>query len=208
MDRALLESLIHRVHTVGGYRLRPYSLAVAVALEAVGNPLMTNKAPTPADVLLFLKIASAPDPLHADFTLRFRDHVLKFRLMKPGALDRIMVEIQAYIEDYSTPPHLTEAIESDVPTAKISAPWAISRVASLHQNTNLTNDEIWNLPFGYILWLEAAGAELRGAKVGFYDPENPEVDAVELAELARLAAEPMPETETGPGWEDAASLWR
>jgi hypothetical protein len=212
MDRRFLESLIHRPHVICGYKLRPYSLATAVALEAAGDPL--TGIPTPSELIIFLKICSAENPFNVDFRATFRDYYLARKMRNHVKLADAMQAVRAYVDDFAPMPTLTtpmEGPEGDIQAVSkpVSAPWAASRAASLHQSTNLSDKEIWGLPLGYIMWLDAAGAEHRGAKITFFDPENPDLDENDIAYLQRLAKEPMPQVEENFPADsfDPAEVW-
>lgn len=193
--------------------MRPYSFAAAAALEAAGNPL-TELPITPADVICYLQITSAKDPLSVRIKASWLDKLRAIRLLNPKHMLRVMRQIREYEEDYGSMPTLAREVETEsadgIPSFKksITAPWIASRVASLHQNTNLTDREIWSLPIGYTMWLDAAGAEIRGGKLTFIDPENPELTEADIAELRELAKEPVRSGEKSTdGWVSPEEVW-
>jgi hypothetical protein len=210
MDRRFLEALIHRDHRVLGYRLRPYCLAHSVTLEAIGHPLASGDALfSPGDIIAFLKAVSAPDPFRPDFRPTLWDKLQAFRLRNPETRARVLAQIAAYFEDFASMPTLFQEELKSGPgedfiepnKAAMSAPWVASRLASLHLHTNLTDAEIFSKPLGYLMWLDAAIAETSGAKVSFFDPENPDLTADDIEELRKAAKEPVPiPTGENPDW--------
>lgn len=223
MDKRFLEALIHRDHKVLGYKLAPYCLAHAITLEAVGSPLIKGASYIhPKDILVFLKICSAKDPFQPDFSLGWMDKWWALMLANPKFAAKVHLQISAYLEDYCSTPQLTEPVDLEPGSSSfieerkttITAPWAAARVASLHQNTNLTDEEIFRKPLGYLVWLDATIAESKGAKINFYDPENPDLTQDDIKELLEISKKPMeiPEEDIvekmdNDGWVPIGEVW-
>ena len=220
MDKRFLEALIHTDHKVLGYNLEPYCLAHAITLEAIGSPLNRGGIITPKDLLVFCKVCSAKDPFKPNFSLTWGDRINSLRMLNREFFEKTQRQISAYLEDFCSTPQIAEPIE-DAPGSfieekrqTITAPWAAARVASLHQNTNLTDAEIFRKPLGYLIWLDAVIAESKGAKISFFDPENPDLTQDDIKELLEISKKPMEipeedieEKKENDGWVPIDKVW-
>jgi hypothetical protein len=196
MDKRFLEALIHREHSVLGYKLNPYCLAHIITLEAIDHPVASNGIfASGIDILLFLKVCSSA-AFKPNLSLSFLDKLkVKYLNTVEPARIRALQAISKFLEDFGSMPEITS--KGDGTGKKLTAPWALSRVAGLHTNTNLTEYEIYNNPIGYLYWLDCAVSEYKGAEISFFDPENPMLTTADIEMLRKEAAKPMPEVDEG-----------
>lgn len=153
-------------------------MATVVALHAMKSPFIESDAPIEPDSLLIaLKICAHGVPFtFPSFKPKARDRWNGWKMKR----DQVFfveqcLRFKAYVDDHCSVPEFWEDdTDSEKPKKKLSAPWALSRVAQLLTQTTLTHREAWTLPLGYAFWLAGAVSEIRGSEVRFFDESQVE----------------------------------
>lgn len=111
-----------------------------------------------------------------DFNLKKLNFIrrLKNRFYK---FEKEYFKFAQYLKDYvSTPSVWVESEDGESAARELGAPWILAKVVLLLTKTHLTEERIWTMPFGEMLWYCATVAEMEGVvKIGS-DEESKKIE--------------------------------
>ena len=174
MDERFLRAWFCREHTVLGRKLRAFSLAHRLSLEAVGSPLIESDKPfTMADLCLAVRICAAADPFRPLARPTWGERVHYWR----GSLDPAWFRVQAqkfvaYLDDHSSAPKFWEP--TDKTESRVCIPWILEVASALLRHTSLTEQEVWYMPLGRAFWYFTALSRQTGADLEVLTTEEEE----------------------------------
>lgn len=161
MDKRFLNAfLTPRATILLGHRLHPWCLKHRIQLAALGSPIVLGGEVSPADVVIFCKVASET-PLDKWLTLRQR--VEAANLLRADKLASAIRNIREHmkVDDW---PQFWEKKDGGRPDGLRGVPWALSVIANLIKH-GVSHDEAIHLPEAYALWLSTALGIHDGAQI-------------------------------------------
>lgn len=165
-DRYYSAFLSLDVHTVCGYKLRPFNLKARLTLEAIGSPLLpgskTADKAKPSDIILAARICSIADPFEAVKGGRFIDKVWLLRMLgNPTQFVRQIIAWRNYLMDTARHPLVAQTKEPKQREPS-GIEWTLSVASSLIE-MGFKEDEAWTMPEGRAMFYFYAKAIREGA---------------------------------------------
>lgn len=207
MDSRYLESTFNRAWKVCGRRLRPYSAAHLLALEAHSSPLCTGQPAArfgPLDLLLAVTVCrAAPRLTHGSFLpptaaaprLGARGFFW-FLAMEifPGLFRRQASRFLAYVADHAALPGKAREVVGPGGSYQagggLSGPYVLARVMAGMRIPGIGEARAWTMPLGLLYWYCDQHAELEGARLRFEDDsDEPEDDGLPPETIIRVPAQ-------------------
>lgn len=176
LDERFAEAWLNLDHTICGYRLRPYCLQHALALQLIDSPFVST-APREigwTDVFRAAAICACRFEEHPRPPTYFRmanyilGHALTRRLSRSRfgtTLTREASAFRAYQNDFLSEPDLF--FEND--GRELTAPVLLGRAVYLHAHCGISEERAWTMPIGKGLWIYAAHMEQSQAGVSLLD---------------------------------------
>ena len=169
------EAFINCQHKVLGKRLKPFCLKHCLYLEAIESPFMrvANGEETEIsrkDLELAVLICSSRGDILENLS---KANYPQNWLMNFHSFKRNCTRFLGYLSDFLTIP---EMWDSGSGKHTLNSPWILSKATLLLQKTNLTREEIWNMPLGELFWYMASMAELEGVAQMQSDDEKRMID--------------------------------
>lgn len=169
------EAFINCSHKVLGKHLKPFSLTHCLYLEAIDSPFMKvingeQAEITRRDLDLAVLVCSSKDDILQNLSRAYYPHNWTMKLY---SFKRNCTAFLGYLSDFLTVPDMWDSSDSK---SSINSPWILSKATILMLNTNLTRNEIWNMPIGELLWYIASMAELEGVAQIQSDEEKRMID--------------------------------
>lgn len=182
MDK-FLEAFINTKHRVLGQNLRPFCLAHLLYFIATDSPVLKmifgeKVELSRRDIELAIWICSrTPEQIfsadvNAGFFRRMR--------MRIGNFKKAQIAFLAYLKDYATLPIMWE--DEKESGMSLGSPWILTRATFLLKETNLTESQIWGMPFGKLFWYTASLCELMGGAKVMSDEEERAIDELRKVE--------------------------
>lgn len=173
MDSAFIRAFRPRQHTVCGMRLKPFSLALLLDLEATESP--------------FRPLWGEPLPNDIGPRNTYRSiQQCAVRLPRFRRLDRLRAysfsheslcrAFADYINDHLVYPEIWQDAEA---SGQVNAPWLLAKATFLLMQTSLSREEVWHMPIGQSLWYAAAASEQLGGAQLLSEEERRIVDDIE-----------------------------
>lgn len=193
MDKRFLTAfIIPERWNISGYWLAPYCIDHIIKLQALGSPIAckTDKVPTPADVMLFLRVCH--EKRHNVFQLQphIVDKMFIWKMQWNNDFFRsILKSIAIYIRDCSSTPKIMEKSNSEKVVNTPSFPELLSLAGVLLCKTSLTEREILTMPVGKAVWYSTVVASIEGADIKTVSTEMEEKSPEQINEARRLAEE-------------------
>jgi hypothetical protein len=183
------ENYVNITHCLLGYTLKPFCLLHLLWLENIGSPFFnTSEKLTFADLEIAVLICSSSSSeeifskLNAKGwlrTLRKRFwHARNERLDLREAVLRFV----AYQDDYTSLPDYGETEKAE--NRAEALPSFLVQAAALIKETGWTQEAVFALPLGQIIWLNAAFAYLATGKTSVISDKE-QAATVALAELTK-----------------------
>lgn len=173
MDDSFYQAHVHSgPHYVLGRKLHPLCLQDILRFMLVGSPygrVQDNSGGsfpvTLGELRIAVSICSTPLEEYVRATSnRHLVPVLKNLWWKRQTeklnLDLEVAKFDAYFNDYFSTPELWETTGE---SSAIGAPWPLAIAASLMSKTAMARNEVWTMPVGEAIWLNASILEQAGA---------------------------------------------
>lgn len=163
MDERFLHAWFLRQHTVLERKLRPFSLAHRVVLEAVGSPFASEDTPfAMSDLAVAVQICSASNPFLPLRRPRWLERVRFWRgTLDPSYFRQESQKFVHYLDEHSSGPKFWQPVEPLPFKEKI--PWPLDVAAGLLRRTNLSEEQVWFMPVGKAFWYYTALCKQDGA---------------------------------------------
>lgn len=183
---------------IKGYWLAPYCVEHLIKLQALDHPILKGEVPTPAEVMVFLRVChERRDDLY-HIQPNWVDVVNIWKMKGSTKFYKSMLDdIAAYITDYSAVPKMFETADGKKQENNPAIPDLLSLISLLICKTSITEKEALRMPIGKAVWYSVAVARAEGVDVKTIstdieenaerDKKGAEEHAARVKEMMRLA---------------------
>lgn len=155
---------------VCGRKLRPFSLLHSAQLEALDSPIWANSnEPEPGDLSIAAQICASEKP------------VIEFKQLARETEDDWRAWFN-YLEVCAARPMMKEAVKTAVGSC-LNAPTEMLIATYLLRMTALTEERIWSMPYGLVMWyMESTREQETGESMILTQEESDELDRMNTPE--------------------------
>lgn len=149
-----------------GRKLRPFSLAHRLVLEALDSPLVSEStAFAMGDLLLAARVCSMPNPFRPLLKPTWMERVRFWRgTFDPSYFRSESQKFVDYLDDHSSAPKFWNRLDQTF--ARTSVPWLLDLAAGILRRTSFSEREVWLMPIGKAFWYYTALCKQEG-----HDPD-------------------------------------
>lgn len=201
-DSRYAEAFFSVPHRCLGRALKPFSVWHKTMLEYADSPVLLGTVPSMAQLDYAVRVCvtgfpQLPDIPGAGFLARLWRAWRFSRFNK----EREIRAFYDYLDDYYSPPDIQRAPSKVQGETIPDMDDAIGAVAAYRGMTKCPRAEAWDLPYGELLWMNAALSRREGADFRILTPQAAE----RLRELKEQREKERMEKESQPEPDNAAS---
>lgn len=196
IDERFAEAWVNRDHVVARARLRPFSQWHVLQLSLLRNPLVQEEL-RPTEIVRWEHLWQAVAVCQTQYGERPK-FLSGFRAAFRQALFRLdlareVAAFRAYQADFYTVPELT--VEETPNERALTAPGMLARVVFVMRHLGgFSHDELWSMPVGQLLWIEATLSEQISDRVALLGKAEGDIWAL----LGRIQRGEADESELPP----------
>jgi hypothetical protein len=175
VDERFLRAWFCKSHRVLGRKLKPFSLAHRLVLEAIDSPFCYEDRPFSfADLAIAIRICASSDPFAPIDPPTWMDRFRFWRAaFDPAYFRQCSQQFVDYLEDHSSSPKFWNRVDDELHREAI--PWLLHVAASILRQTSLSEAEVWAMPLGRALWYATALAKQDGCDLDVLTTQDEEL---------------------------------
>ncbi len=149
-------------HVVYGMHLKPLCALHIVALEALDSPFPFAQRDSLLEDFVAAAIVLSQDYAHLEIEPPDLASVDLRAMAKAAGVKTAKQynqwredenkKLDAYFRDYWSLPPMERIAGGDSPVSALGAPWLLGTIVALLRQTNLTEERLWRMPMGQLLW--------------------------------------------------------